>query len=55
MFKNVMIWQIGFMYLIISTRWMSVYVKNMVQLPDKHPDVYIEFMTGHFTVQRSSH
>ena len=36
-------------------RSMSVYVKDMVQLKDCHPDIFKEFMNGHFVVQRSLH
>ena len=36
-------------------RWIPVHVKDLVELPVKHPEVYEEYMTGHFVVQRSHH
>ena len=33
-------------------RWLPVHVKDMVQLPERHPDVYAEFKKGNFVVQR---
>ena len=32
-----------------------MYVKDMVQLTDCHPDIFKECMNGHFVVQRSLH
>ena len=34
-------------------RWVPVHVKDLVELPVKHPEVYEEFMKGNFVVQRS--
>ena len=36
-------------------RWVPVHVKDLVELPVKHPEVYAEFMKGNFVVQRSHH
>ncbi|KAL8582187.1 hypothetical protein ACOMHN_004106 [Nucella lapillus] len=36
-------------------RWLPVHVRDMVQLPEKHPEVYAEFLKGNFVVQRSPH
>ena len=36
-------------------RWLPVYVRDMVQLPQKHPQLYAEFLKGNFFVQRSAH
>ncbi|KAL8599464.1 hypothetical protein ACOMHN_029279 [Nucella lapillus] len=36
-------------------RWLPVHVWDMVQLPEKHPEVYAEFLKGNFVVQRSPH
>ena len=36
-------------------RWLPVHVRDMVQLPTKHPQVYTEFLNGNFVVQRSPH
>ena len=32
-----------------------IHVRDMMQLPTKHPKVYEEFMKGNFVVQRSRH
>ena len=37
------------------SRALPMYVRDMRQLPSKHPDVYKEFMKGNFVVQRSRH
>ncbi|MES9882214.1 MAG: hypothetical protein ABW185_15180 [Sedimenticola sp.] len=37
------------------SRWLPIHVRDMVQLPNTHPDVYNEFMKGNFVVQRSEH
>ena len=29
-------------------RWLPVHVQDMVQLSDKHPDAYAEFLRGNF-------
>ena len=34
-------------------RWLPIHGRDMVQLPDKHPNVYAEFLKGNFVVQRS--
>ena len=34
--------------------WLPVHVKDMVELPRKHPEVYRQFMDGKFVVQRST-
>ena len=36
-------------------RWLLVHVRDMVQLPFKHPELYIEFLKGNFVVQKSAH
>ena len=36
-------------------RWLPVHVRDMVQLPQKHPQLYAEFLKGNFVVQRSAH
>ena len=35
--------------------WLPVYVRDMVQLPQKHPQLYAEFLKGNFVVQKSAH
>lgn len=37
------------------SRYLPIHVRDMVQLPEKHPEVYTEFMNGNFVVQRSHH
>ncbi len=37
------------------SRWVHIHVKDMVELPVKHPGVYEEFKKGNFVVQRSHH
>ena len=34
-------------------RWLPVHVRDMVELPAKHPTVYAEYLKGNFTVQKS--
>ena len=34
-------------------RWVPVFLRDMVQLPTKHPEVYKEYLKKHFVVQRS--
>lgn len=36
-------------------RWLPVHIRDMVGLEHKHPDVYREFMNGHFVVQKAKH
>ena len=36
-------------------RWLPIHVKDLVELPTKHPGIYEEFMKGNFVVQRSHH
>ena len=35
--------------------WLPEHVRDMVQLPEKHPQLYAEFLKGNFVVQRSPH
>ena len=35
-------------------RWLPVHVRDMVELPENHPEVYAEFMKGNFVVQKSA-
>ena len=37
------------------TRWLPAYVRDMVQLSEKHPDIHADFLKGNFVFQRSSH
>ena len=37
------------------SRALPIHVRDMMQLPTKHPKVYEEFMKGNFVVQRSPH
>ena len=34
--------------------WLPVHVRDMVELPENHPEVYAEFMKGNFVVQKSA-
>ena len=34
-------------------RWIPVHLRDMVELANKHPDVFTEFSNGHFIVQKS--
>ena len=38
------------------SRWLPVHIRDMVELPNKHPHVYKEFSTsgGKFTVQKTT-
>ena len=36
-------------------RWLPVHVRDMVQLPQTHPELYAEFIKGNFVVQKSPH
>ncbi|MES9879344.1 MAG: hypothetical protein ABW185_00490 [Sedimenticola sp.] len=35
------------------SRWVPVFLRDMAQLPHRHPAVHANFMEGHFVVQRS--
>ena len=35
------------------SRWVPVFLRDMAQLPHRHPAVHANFMQGHFAVQRS--
>ena len=35
-------------------RWLPVFLRDMTQLPNRHPDVYENFKKGKFVVQRSN-
>jgi len=37
------------------SRWISVHLCDMVALSHLHPEMYQEFMKGHFTVQKTKH
>ena len=37
------------------SRWLPVYMRDMIQLEDTHPSVYRQFAQGHFTVQKTTH
>ena len=34
-------------------RWIPVHLRDVAELPKKHPDIYREFSAGHFTVQKT--
>ena len=34
-------------------RWIPVHLRDMLELPKKHPDIYRKFCNGHFTVQKT--
>lgn len=34
-------------------RWAAVYITDLANLPDKHPDLYYEFQMGHFVARES--
>ena len=36
------------------SRWVPVHVKDLVELPKKHPEIFKEFMKGKFVVQRGT-
>ena len=36
-------------------RWLPIHIKDLVELPVKHPTVYGEFKKGNFVVLRSTH
>ncbi len=36
-------------------RWLPIHVRDMVELPVKHPELYTEYLKGHFVVQKSAH
>ena len=52
-FKSPMRCQTGSMPLTaqIFTHWLSIYVKDMMQLPERHPEVYRDFMKEYLLVQ----
>ena len=35
--------------------WLPIHVRDMVELPEKHPAIYEEFLKGNFVVQRAEH
>ena len=35
-------------------RWLSVHISDMVNLQTTHPEVYCEFLKGHFAVHKTS-
>ena len=35
-------------------RWLPVHIADMLNLIRSHPDVYFEFMKGHFAVQKTN-
>ena len=37
------------------TRWMSVFLEDLKQIPSKYPTVFEEFKRGYFTVKNSNH
>ena len=36
------------------SRWLPIHVKDLVELPKKHPEIFREFMRGKFVVQRDT-
>ena len=36
-------------------RWLSVHMRDMVQLSETHPDIHDKFLKGNFVVQKSPH
>ena len=36
-------------------RWLPIHIKDLVELPVKHPTVYQDFRKGKFVMQRSTH
>ena len=36
-------------------RWLSIHVRDMASLQEKHPDIAAEFDNGHFTVKKTFH
>ena len=36
------------------SRWLSVHIRDMMNLTDKHPDVLAELKSGNFVVQKTS-
>ena len=36
-------------------RWTPVYLRDMVFLHGKHPDVFVEFRKGHFVVKKTAY
>ncbi len=37
------------------SRWLSIHVRDLMQLHNRCPSAYAEFMAGHFVTQKSSH
>ncbi len=37
------------------SRWISVHLRDMITLSHLHPQIYEEFLKGHFTVQKTNH
>jgi len=37
------------------SRWLSIHIRDLMQLHDQCPSAYSEFMAGHFVTQKSSH
>ena len=35
-------------------RWLPVHISDMVNLPNSHPEIYRQFMKGHFAVQKTT-
>ena len=56
MCKHVTNYVAGFTHVLDHTnyrRWLSVCVRDMVELAEKHPEVYAEFTKANFIVQMS--
>ena len=32
--------------------WILIHLRDMAEFPQQHPEIYYEFMAGHFTVQK---
>ena len=37
------------------SRWVPVHIRDMLTLPQRHPEVYEQFLHGNFVVQKSRH
>lgn len=35
------------------SRWLPIFVRDLEELPDRHPDIYEEFLQGNFTSNRT--
>ena len=56
MYLNALIELVPWFYALDHTnyaRWIPVHLRDMAELPKKHPDIYREFSAGHFTVQKT--